>query len=418
MKKNNYLKIILCSGLLLFAISSHSQITADLIKKYDSLNPESLNPQDVKKAKPFWEAILFLRNHEIKQSQFNSTVRFGLNGDEAEDRSIYVANAGLNFKKGFYPGQLSVSSSVRVRLDNNVFRENVSNLRMTYDYNFTQETESYIYLDRFTDNFMNIDQRYELGGGIILPIFGGLSDDNLVGDGNQIIQNLNQIDFDTSSVFSDAEWYEVWENQTKKEKENWDESDRKQLISSTKNDLATLRKSWKNARATTIKTYAKWRTALLLGVTSETEIAKLSGTLTKIDGEEQLFEEQANKHTWRWTVRPTVDIQPNPFLKIKFRPYFKLPMPWEWQEKVNLGEQSDNRMDWRMDLQSSLTIFFPTKLWNQNRIISFSFSYQYLKDFSPPRLFLNDLGSNGKHLFLEARSIHHAVSMTFQVSFN
>ncbi|MCR9289501.1 MAG: hypothetical protein NXI23_19175 [Bacteroidetes bacterium] len=314
MKKNNYLKIILCSGLLLFAISSHSQITADLIKKYDSLNPESLNPQDVKKAKPFWEAILFLRNHEIKQSRFNSTVRFGLNGDEAEDRSIYVANAGLNFKKGFYPGQLSVSSSVRVRLDNNVFRENVSNLRMTYDYNFTQETESYIYLDRFTDNFMNIDQRYELGGGIILPIFGGLSDDNLVGDGNQIIQNLNQIDFDTSSVFSDAEWFEVWENQTKKEKENWDESDRKQLISSTKNDLATLRKSWKNARATTIKTYAKWRAALLLGVTSETEIAKLSGTLTKIDGEEQLFEEQANKHTWRWTVRPTVDIQPNPLV--------------------------------------------------------------------------------------------------------
>lgn len=418
MRKTYYQKTTLFFSIIFISFSVNAQITNEIIKKYDLLNPESLSSENEKKAKPFWETIQYLRNHEIKESRFHSTVKFGVHGDEAEDRSLYVANAGLNFKKGFYPGELSVSSSVRVRLDDNVFRENVSTLSMTYDYNFTPETEGYVYLDRFTDNFMNIDQRYELGGGVILPIFGGWSDNNLIETGEPIIQKLNQINFDTSEAFPDSEWFEVLEIQSKKSKENWNEDDRKNLISNTKKDLATLRKSWKNAHATTIKKYAKWRTALLLGLTSETEISNLSGKFLTQSGEEQLFEEQANKHTWRWTVRPTLDLHPNPYLTIKFRPYFKLPMPWEWEEKVSLGENSDNRVDWRMDLQSSAVVYFPTKLWNQNRAISMSFSYRYLRDYSPPRLFLSNLNLNGENLFLEARGEHHIISMAFQVSFN
>lgn len=418
MRKFYRSKFILLIILSFFLSIVNAQINPDLLKRYDLVNLESLSAEEVKKVKPFWDAILYLQDYEMQQMRFKSTVNFGVNGDEAEDRSLYVANAGLNFQKGFYPGELSVSSSVRVRLDNNVFRENVSTLRMTYDYNFTQETEGYVYLDRFTDNFMNIDQRYELGGGVILPIFGGWSDDKLITTGESVIRRLNKINFDTSANFVQSGWYEVLREQSKKGKENWDENDDESLKNKIINDLITFRKSWKNARATTIKKYAKWRTGILFGIMSETEIANLSGISLNQLGEEKLFEASANKHTWRWTVRPTLDMQPNPFLKLKLRPYFKMPMPWQWQEKVSLGDQSDNRVDWRLDLQTSATVYFPTALWNQNRVISLSFSYRYLRDFSAPRVFLNDLDVNGENVFLKARERHHIVTMAFQVSFN
>ena len=409
------ISLICFSGIALFV---NAQISDALLKSLEIINPENLNVEEAKKTKSLWETVQYLKNHELKQSRFNSTVRFGLHGDEAEDRSLYVANAGLNFKKGFYPGELSVSSSVRVRLDNNVFRENVSTLRMTYDYNFTPETEGYVFLDRFTDNFMNIDQRYELGGGMILPIFGGWSDDNLIPKGDEIIDKLELVDLDTSHTLSDSEWFDVWENKVNDDNTDWDESDRNGLIQAIKKHMVSLKKSRDNAEATTVKKYAKWRKGFLLGITSETEIANLSGTFLTQSGEEILFEEQANKHTWRWTIRPTLDIHPNEFLTIKFRPYFKMPMPWEWKEKVRSGDFSDDKVDWRIDLQSSFKVSFPSRLWNQNRVIAFTFSYRYLKDFSPPRLFLKDLGTNGEPFFLEARGTHHIVSMGFSVSFN
>ncbi len=124
----------------------------------------------------FWSALAQLRTEEDRQRSLNADISFGFSGDDAGDRSLYKLSTGITLSRGDFPSQFSVESKLGMQIRDGSLQEDVTTLHINYDYYVSRALEYFTFIDRFTDSFLNISQRYEIGfGARIAGSFGEMS---------------------------------------------------------------------------------------------------------------------------------------------------------------------------------------------------------------------------------------------------
>jgi hypothetical protein len=72
---------------------------------------------------------------------------------------------GFEGSKGDFPTQLRVNLAAQVQFGDDAVEEDVTKINTTYEYYFEPWLGVFGYVERLTDDFLSIDQRYESGIG-------------------------------------------------------------------------------------------------------------------------------------------------------------------------------------------------------------------------------------------------------------
>lgn len=385
---------------------SYSQRVQDVVYNLIGLNPhDTVNfPDKNKRAiiRDFWSCIKELDKMEQAQRKLNGRINFGFNSDRSDNQSLYRIDGGINGSRGIYPGELNFTSNIGILLNNGQFTENVSNIYMSYNYHprwgDSLFAENYVFLKRFTDAFLGVDQRYELGGGIVIAKYSK----KLIASNN--IEKLNKISFDDDN-FHDGIWGIC---------SDYCAMYKTDLV--TKEDVEALEKSQRIANISQRKLYARYRLGLLIGMFVETEKINLSKEVYFSTGPTIIVHSFEPTQKARITIRPTFDYKPSNGITLKVRPYFKLPLPGQQYYTVNHGNLSDKKYDYRFDFETTLQIGIDDFLDTQNKSVSLYLINNVFYDNAPSRLFVTDPNTQAP-ILVSANKFHNMFSFNFRVEF-
>jgi hypothetical protein len=130
---------------------------------------------DVKKNKEVQDALAAVgayldlaEKEEAERKGLKGTFKFGAGSDEAGATEKSKANVGAELAIGTYPHQLRFKVDASVQYENSAVKEDVTSMLVNYDYYIRPGHEAFGFIERFTDSFLNINQRYEVGLGMKL----------------------------------------------------------------------------------------------------------------------------------------------------------------------------------------------------------------------------------------------------------
>lgn len=94
-------------------------------------------------------------------------------GDSSEAERIpneefFKLGTDLHLSVGWYPRQIRVRSGASFQLRDGELEEDLTRLLFTYKQYWRPSFETFVFAERFSDSFMSIDQRWEIGGGVKL----------------------------------------------------------------------------------------------------------------------------------------------------------------------------------------------------------------------------------------------------------
>ncbi len=288
---------------------------------------------------------------------------------------MFAIYGGINLGWDLYPGELDLSTMFGINFTDNEIQENVSNIDISYDHMHTNIgdglfLENYVYIKRTTDAYLGIDQRYEIGGGLIFNHW------------------INRYVDPKKGVFPIC--YGKKEN-----KAMWNNLVQPRLseaaFESFQNDFSEGFNKFK-------KSNSKLRVAVLTGAYFELEQASVNDSIDI---------QATNK--FRWVVRPTVDVKLNDGWRISLRPYFKMAMPWAWQETITSvdGLSRSTRTDYTVEFLAKVS----TQLLSQR--IRIDLIYNLFYDNSPPRAFY---GSEQDLQLLINNDLHQSYRISVSVN--
>jgi hypothetical protein len=113
----------------------------------------------------FQKYIKLLTETYNAQTHFKGSVSGGFTGDQAGDNTLYKVGVAGTLSRGTYPREVRFRASTDFQLKNGKQQENVTELLINYDYHPAKNIETFGFLERFTDDFLSIRERYEIGGG-------------------------------------------------------------------------------------------------------------------------------------------------------------------------------------------------------------------------------------------------------------
>jgi len=119
-----------------------------------------------------------LVDQEADQRALRAEVSFGFSANEAGDFSgvgpgndtLFRLATSAELGRGTYPSAFRLTADVNAQMRNNVFEQNVTRLRASYDYQQNDRIGYFGFVQRYTDNFMSIESRYEIGAGVSFGI--------------------------------------------------------------------------------------------------------------------------------------------------------------------------------------------------------------------------------------------------------
>ena len=85
-----------------------------------------------------------------------------------QPKELSKLNLTSSIGKGFFPYELTFVTDSIFQLEDGAIKENVTKLLLTYQYYFQKWLEGYAFVERFSDSYLSIQQRYEIGTGIKL----------------------------------------------------------------------------------------------------------------------------------------------------------------------------------------------------------------------------------------------------------
>ncbi len=125
-----------------------------------------LKPDTLAELPPtFWSGLAFVRTEEDRQRSLRADITFGMTGDETDSRSLFRVNTGIALARGAFPSEITVVNRLSLLLRDGDVQEDVTSLQISYDYHTTHNVEYFAFAERFADNFLSIQQRYEVGFG-------------------------------------------------------------------------------------------------------------------------------------------------------------------------------------------------------------------------------------------------------------
>lgn len=107
------------------------------------------------------------RRTELKAlSQLRISASAGFSGHEAGQDNLYQLGLGVEVSKEMYPGEFRFKTATSLVIQNSKLQENVTLMKMSYEHYLASWLETYGFLERYSNSFLRIDYRYEIGGGI------------------------------------------------------------------------------------------------------------------------------------------------------------------------------------------------------------------------------------------------------------
>ena len=122
----------------------------------------------------FRETLRELVHQEARQRGLRGEIGFSFSGSEAGDSSgvdegndtLFTIRAGGEVVRGTFPSRLRVVADVHTLLRNNTLEQELTRFRLSYDYQQNDHVGAFAFVQRYTDDFMSIESRYELGAGV------------------------------------------------------------------------------------------------------------------------------------------------------------------------------------------------------------------------------------------------------------
>ncbi len=135
--------------------------------------------------------ILFNQDFEIQYQEFKDTIKENLNFVEPFSINLSCSFSGNQvspsvsekngeikdqfkidwhgeIKKEQYPYEFRFSTSSSLQLQNGKLKENMTDFKINYDFYVFPFLECYLFVQKFSDSYMSIQQRYVLGTGFLV----------------------------------------------------------------------------------------------------------------------------------------------------------------------------------------------------------------------------------------------------------
>ena len=109
-----------------------------------------------------------LVDQEAAERTLRAEIDFRFSGNEAGNFSgvgpgndtLFKLAMGGELARGTFPSAFRLTADVDAQIRNNVFEQNVTRLRVSYDYHHNDHIGYFGFIERYTDNFMSIESRY------------------------------------------------------------------------------------------------------------------------------------------------------------------------------------------------------------------------------------------------------------------
>jgi hypothetical protein len=310
---------------------ANAQAVADLERR---LLPMQAGPL-VGLAPSFWEGLALLREEEDRQRSLLADITFGLSGDEAGERSLFKLNTGISLSRGVFPSELSVVSRLGLQLRDGRLQEDVTSLQITYDYHASRHVQYFTFAERFTDSFLSIQQRYEIGFGARVGASFGRIGSWRASDARFAAVNAGLADIEQARAASPSV-----------------------AAALAPGDVARFRTAIGNLGQAIEDRQARLLVGVVASVFAELERAELEVTSfpaggSPVDPNGAITSKVAldAEQRYRLNLRPTFRLRPNSQVVITVFPYFKLPLDGPRYVQVAGG---DRRLDYRRDILSEM----------------------------------------------------------------
>jgi hypothetical protein len=278
------------------------------------------------------------------------TVGAGYYGDASSQSELDKLDISAAVAKSGYPNDIKFDFASSIQLKRSGvttnYLENMTSLLLSYEHNLLSFFKAYGFVERFTDTYLSIQQRYETGIGVK-----GEFEIGLTGTGRKKIKDV--LEFEKTAAEGRDQKVEGGED-----------------IASA---LAVDENQIRNAVIGLKKKYALLSVGLACTTLAEIERASINlpnGSATLIDP----------RRRFRVALRPSLTLRPSEGLSIKWQTYFKMPA---FGPTRLLAFDGTMRYDLRTDTFVTLKYDLPkSPAWA--RRLSLLIDYKYFFDNVPP----------------------------------
>lgn len=387
---------------LLLAVPAHAQPIANAERQLLPLMEGALKDAPGIDDK-LWESLEFLRIEEQRQRALKGSVTFGLTGDESGPRSLFKLNTGISLSRGVFPSEIAVDTLLSLQLVNGQVQEDVTSLKISYDYHATHHLQYFAFAERFSDNFLSIQQRYEVGFGARVSYQTGRVGNWAQADRQfaNLRRNLPgiralapdlspeaQVRLRDSGVMDAARFETALDNL---EHEIGDGGTRL-MVGLAASVFAEI----ENAAIDVVSSP---------GASADSDAPPAFRTTLSVDG----------THRYRLNLRPTLRLRPSPQIVLRVFPYWKLPL-----HNIHSVSATDGKrhVDYRRDILSDMTwTIRPAETGVE--AVDFVFTFNHFFDNVPPALpavFLDEARESGRVLSpIVAQQSHRFVAMSLRI---
>ncbi len=371
--------------------TSAAQAIADFERKLLPYQTGTLGSLDQK----FWQALSFLRAEEERQRALKADIMFGLSGDEAGARSLFKLNTGISLSRGVFPSELTVVSRFLMQVRDNVLQEEVTSLAISYDYHTTTMFEYFAFAERFTDTFLGIQSRYEIGFGGRVGVDLGFVGPRRVDDAIAVIEpHLGPAQTALAGV--------------------------RRAGDAPGPDFAAFQRAAHNLDHIAHDNQARLFIGVAASVFAELERSEFEATTIPATGSVGAADQIRSKvlldseHRYRLSIRPTLKFRPSQQVAITVFPYFKLPL----DGKRHVNTPRGRRLDYRRDVLSDMTWSIrqdQTGLENVDVIFTFNHFFDNVPPALPQSLINTAAAAGRKYVATEAERSHKLVALTLRL---
>lgn len=359
-------RLIAAAAIALAALSvagpAEAQAVADLERRLLPLQQGPLSQLPPS----FWDGLALLRQEEDRQRSLLADITFGLSGDEAGERSLFKLNTGITLARGVFPAELSVVSRLGLQMRDGRLQEDVTSLLITYDYHASHYVQYFTFAERFTDSFLSIQQRYEIGfGARIGASFGRVGNWRVVDARFASVRaGLAQVEAAGAATPTVAAVFEPGE-------------------------MARFRSAIGNLHHAIEDRQARLMIGVVASVFAEIERAELEVTSFPVDGAsrdaDSTFTSKVAldaEQRYRLSLRPSLRLRPTAQVVVTVFPYFKVPL--DGPRRVRMADGNEY-LDYRRDVLSEMVWTVRSEQTGLESVdVVFTFNHHF--DNVPPSL--------------------------------
>lgn len=439
------------SFLILFSLYVHSQTTdkefEGLYKKINGRKTllAGLNKNDsshidkLQLAHETFQLLDYLYDFMNDEHRLNGKGSFSFGGNETKNKNIYKIGAGISIDQGLYPYELDFSAHIQTLLNNGVFEENVSDIDISFDFHpyvpiaesriqayeskiselqsmknqseMEKENneylinkylnkiekaydvnglwlENYVVAKRFSDGYLGIDEKYEIGAGFIFSLFSkALTRKGM--DNREEINRKPTYKFQEQDLIRCLQACAPIDN----------------VLQLSADEIRVISDSRSRYLVANRKQYSRLRLSLLVGAFFELEKTTISNTIS-LNGKDTIIVLNLQPaHSFKTEIRPGLVWRPKDKYKLKIYPYIKFPMD-RLKNVVTEGSYRDERIDYFIDFNASLDI-------QVEKRFSLSLFYRHVYDNAPRRVFIKQLDNTFVLLVAENQRTSFGMGLNF-----